>query len=220
MGTVGMTSPLSPLGGGPFIIYNIVLEPTESVGVSLTNANTAYLPNHRPFGEWVENSALNPLGANTWTSTTQITGVISNDFGFAASVSSLVVAPGTIIDLNVVHNGTVGVEQVSRPLCQITPRDCRPSHSTGTAVTLTVDSNLPLRAVTLLVNGAALPGLPGFHVSPNPATYAAGTNTWVIPANVLGMVSGQQYLLRLEAIEAAPPGFVLSLAKGVNEVVY
>jgi hypothetical protein len=193
--------------GSQALTYNIVLEPTESVGIPGASGGW--------FGEWIDNPVLNPAGANTWGSSNCITGLVSKDG--VLGYSSLTVVPGTIIDINLIHvkyqggSFTTLVEPVTRPICQITPRDCRPLSG---IITLTINSNYPLRIIKLLVNGAVVPNLASYYSpTPNPPSYPAGINVWDVPVAALNMQGGQ-YLLHLEAIETTIRVFLIRLLWG------
>jgi hypothetical protein len=200
----------TPLAFGT--VHDIALEPTESAGITAGN-NAGAGASTLTFSEWVEDSVLNVPPSNVWGSLSYVSGWVSNDGN--GPVSSMEVAPGSIIDVNLVHNGTITVEPVTRPLVQMTPRDCRP---TGT-MTVTVISNFQLHPATisLTVNGVPVPNLPAFHVPPNPATYPAGTNTWLVPVAALGLPPSAPARLRFTATERNP---VTTCVPGVNELVY
>jgi hypothetical protein len=154
----------APLAAGT--AYDIALEPTESAGISAGWSAGAGASTFT-FSEWVEDNLLNPAPFNSWTSTTFTTGWVANESN--GPVRSIEVAPGSIIDVTLVHNGTITVEPATRPLVQMTPRDCRPP----AAMTVTVISNFQLlpASISLTVNGVPIPNLPGYHVPPNPASY-------------------------------------------------
>jgi hypothetical protein len=197
-----------PLPSG--IAYDVAVEPVESVGIQVGPAGTF------TFGEWVEENLLNPAPTNTWVSASVSTGVVASEAN--GPVRSIEVAPGSIIDLRIVHNGSNQPEQVTRPLVQITPRTCRPVAPNN--VTVTVISNFALhpQAIAMSVNGVPVANLSSFHVPPNPAAYPAGTNTWIIPVAALTLPGGQARLRFTATERVTAPG--VSHLPGVNELVY
>lgn len=202
-----------PVGAGFGTIgsrYDVVVEAVESVGISVGPPASTFT-----FSEWVEDNVLNPAGVNTWTSSAIGTGVITN--GGNGPIGSIELVPGSVVDINVLHNGTVAVELATRPLVQIAPRNCRPA--AGSTVTVTVDSNFALFApsIALLVNGTPVAGLAAYHVPPNPGAYPAGTNTWNVPVAALGLPAG---LARLHFTATEKRVSAIAFLPGVNEVVY
>ena len=186
--------------------YDLVVEPLESAGIT-HSASAAPGVSPTYFSEWIEDAFLNPT-LNRWGPLNLQTALRSNQGTMGHG--SLDVAPGTVIELSILHTGTQTLENVSRPLVEMIPRTFRPA-PTG-FITVQVVSNLPIQAGTesLTINGIVVPALATYQTVTNP-----NVNQWDIPASLLPTGPAR---LRFQVREQAGTG--VTSVFGINEVQY
>ena len=122
--------------------YDLRIEPLESLGFGVAAGLLT-------FGEWFFDPALNPGTLNrVWTMGIDGAGglTLRSRRPYTTSLGTLFFAPGTVInvDLQVSPEVDVVVENVTRPVVQITPRSGRPASFSTAVLTATVTHDYAL----------------------------------------------------------------------------